>query len=50
VGAGCIEPDQIVQQLVIEGIEVFKESILVKLDEFLLDRAIIYPAIMNLNY
>ena len=35
-----VELDQIVQPLVIEGVEVFKESSLVKLDEFLLDRGI----------
>jgi hypothetical protein len=40
VKTGLVEPDQIVQQLVIDSIEVFKESIFAKLDEFLLDRAI----------
>jgi hypothetical protein len=40
VGTRLVELDQVVQPLVIEGVEIFKESSLVKLDEFLLDRGI----------
>jgi hypothetical protein len=45
-----------IQQFVIKGIKVFKESALVKLDEFLLDRAIkalgmrIYPGALGIGH
>jgi len=40
VGSLLVEPDEIVEQFVVKGIDVGKEQVFVELDEFFLDGAI----------
>lgn len=38
--SGFVEPDEIIEQLVVEGSIVLEQQIFVKLDEFLLEGAV----------
>ena len=40
MGPVLVEPDEVVQQLVVEGMQVFKEQVFVAIDELLLNGAI----------
>ena len=40
MGSGFIEPDEVIEQFVVEGFKVFKEQVFVELDEFFLESAV----------
>ena len=48
MGSGFIEPDEVIEQFVVEGLKVFEEQVFVELDEFFLEGAVSCHALLTI--